>query len=221
MHVLILILVAMVVVIYFATRKSTDAGDQHLATPARLEPAELSGFDAAFHDATQAALQEHGFSYLADFDLPRLTRALPDARAFVRGLSSEDGSVAAMIYQIGGEKVVQRAARVIELRTELDDGTALVTTNTDDPDLPSALARVLDARYAKLDRFRAPPDVDPAVLLGIHKQRVSAKLSGEEPVATRRVKSWPDLVGSLERDAERKRTPPPHEPLDQPSAAAE
>ena len=109
--------------------------------PARSQDFAFRGF--AFYEASQAALQHAGCSMLGDFSLDQAAWTVPGFRTFVRVLRSDDrqtvctiidatpnltgtsGFLKLRFYMTGMHRHYLKA---ISLRTELSDGSFLITT---------------------------------------------------------------------------------------------
>ena len=147
--------------------------------PARSQDFAFRGF--AFYEASQAALQRAGCTMLGDFGLDQPAWTVPGFRTFVRVLRTDDrqtvctiidatpnlagtsGFVKLRFYMAGMHRHYLKA---ISLRTELSDGSFLITTTHADfvkEELPPEILR------------EAVPRATPVpALLKRHRERVAS-----------------------------------------------
>jgi hypothetical protein len=92
---------------------------------------------AEFYRCATAALQAIGFRRLADYVIPDIEAAMPMARSVLRAFLSSDGTIMGAVYDVrfsGWMRLLQWIhvlpwnLNVIEMETELSDGTFVITS---------------------------------------------------------------------------------------------
>jgi hypothetical protein len=174
-----------------ARRSATQArGDGQAALLARADAAAFPHLDLKRYDAFKLAIQKHGFGCLGDFQDVARNRAADSVTAptILRMCASRDGQVVLAYYQtktlppqrwhmlvqgllrlrwisaIRNFRAQAKARQCVEIQTEFNDGSFLVTSNSprapEDGEAPkissdfhapgTPLPRLLDAHLANL-----------------------------------------------------------------------
>ena len=104
-----------------------------------VDAAAYPRLDLRFYDALRDFLRAEGFEYAGDVENLTLTGQMPHMRTFIRAMSGDRGAVIAGFYHVvvrGWQApfqwigLIPRRLQVLDLETELSDGTWVVTTNT-------------------------------------------------------------------------------------------
>jgi hypothetical protein len=181
------------------TQKALYCGEHEfrvVAEPRR----EFRGADFDYYARTQQVLERSGFDCLGDVEDVTTARQFPSMRAFLRVMSGDDGSVMAAIYhvrvsgfirmmQIIG--VVPRQMKMLDLETELSDGSFIVTCNSLGADTTGAVPRVARFQYAR--------ETPPAELLDLHRQQVQQALIRDRGLSPRPARTLDDVIAAQHR----------------------
>ena len=168
----------------------------------RANGADMRGLDRRFYESATAALAAAGFRPLGDVVDATSERAVTWARAVVRVMVREDGTVTAGIYHLkfrGFPRLLQwlgvapRDTRFVSLETELADGTFVTTGNDREINTTSKVPGVARLQLT----VRTPPEV----LLSEHARNLRHVLSckpGVQPLALRTLKEVLESQNRLE-----------------------
>jgi hypothetical protein len=137
--------------------------------------------DGTFYKTNQAALERLGFTLLGDFSLDQAEWTKPGFRAFFRVMSSDDretlGSILdATPYPIGMSALEKfhfyaghkhtRYLKTVSLRTELNDGTFLITATEGDFVVEELPPQILKETVRR--------DTPSSELLKRHRERIAS-----------------------------------------------
>ena len=134
---------------------------------------EIPGLDLDFYDRTEVAFRTQGFTKIADLEDLTATRQFPAMRTFIRSMVGDDGAVQVGIYHLKMRglyrllqtlRIVPRNLKMIDLETEMSDGTFIVTANSLGSDTTGPVPGVA--------RFQHALETGPAALLEAHRQQV-------------------------------------------------
>ncbi|MEM8874799.1 MAG: hypothetical protein AAGD32_11150 [Planctomycetota bacterium] len=158
----------------------------------------LPGVDIRWCNAREAELVEAGFRRLGHLESLAATRQWPSMRSIVRVLVRPDGTSAA-IYDVKVRglmrvfvllRAIPNHIRTVEIETEFDDGTFLLTNNC-------AKVNLMDAPSV-IHRKQHPTDKPVGELLVDHDERLAERLN-QAGVAIRPVRTMRDGIGSQMR----------------------
>ena len=137
------------------------------------DPRDYSGADLGFYERAQKTLERNGFRFLGDVEDVTATREFPQMRSFLRVMSGDEGAVMAAIYHVklrGLFRLMQffgavpKQLKMVDLETELSDGTFIVTCNSKGADTTGAVP--------KIARFQYSIETTPEELLRLHREQI-------------------------------------------------
>jgi hypothetical protein len=163
-------------------------GDLHEYRPATADDFQL--LDRAFYDDATRQLTAHGYRLVRDEVNTTIAAATPGTRVVIRSMLGDGGTNTAFIYHVvmrGKAHVI----KIVELDTELDDGTFLNTANN------AEFERTLG--YPFSDRLQFPSATSALEILEAHRGHLKAVLAGKPGVAPVICKSYDDLRASQDR----------------------
>lgn len=157
-------------------------------------PDDFGWLDIEYYDRSQQELQSLGFRHLADIEVLTATKASPKMRTFLRCLVNHEGSIQAAVYHIrvSGWMTVLTWLRffpknmyIVDLETEFEDGTFLVTTacHRQLPECPG------------IDQLVVPSGTHVRALLDFHRDRLKQAINRDPDARIRFVST---LVEALE-----------------------
>jgi len=153
-----------------------------------------------FYEQMTGELEELGYRKLEDVVDVTIDRTVRWSVAVIRVLLSGDGTTMAGVYHVrfrGFPRLLQwvgalsRRIQVVDLETELSDGSFVTTSNA--PDAGKAL---VDPRVS---RIFLPPYTSPADLQRAHDQHRARVLAALPGVAPRRLAWFKDVCESQDR----------------------
>jgi hypothetical protein len=154
--------------------------------------------DAGFYDQATGQLQSLGFRRLPDFIDTDAEEAAPWGKTVLRPFLSGDGTVMAAVYTVrftGWTRLlvlVMGKIRVIDLETELSDGTFVATSTA------TQAGKTLE--FPGVSRRFFPPTMPAADLLSAHQEHLLGVLAQKEPgVGALVLRSPEDLFASQDR----------------------
>ncbi|MEO6436544.1 MAG: hypothetical protein ABIP55_12405 [Tepidisphaeraceae bacterium] len=187
-----------------------DAADQILTTQKALysglhefrqaDPREFRGADLAFYDNTQKYLERQGFRALGDVEDVTATREFPQMRSFLRVLSGDAGAVTAAVYHVNLRGLfrlmqffgaVPKQLKIIDLETELSDGTFLVTCNFKGADTTGPVPRIT--------RFQYSSETTAEELLRLHREQVEQARRRDAAVVPVLARTLEEVLASQNR----------------------
>ena len=150
-----------------------------------VDAADFPNLDRDFYDVTQDGLETLGFRLLGDRENLTMTKAFPKLRTFVRAMVSEEGTISSYHYHI--QAVTPKGTRdiqILELGSELSDGTFLTTNNS--------LQSAPGTTYSGIDSKRHLAGTSPDELLRDHRERLRAALAARPGLTVTRTASRDD-----------------------------
>jgi len=170
----------------------------HAFAPA--DPAAFRRLDASFYAGLRETLEREGFRFLGDVEDLTITQQSPAMRTFIRVTSGDRGEVMASFYHVRptgmvallqAVGLVPRRIQILDLETELSDGSWLITVNSQGVDttpaeLPISCER-LPLRTPALDQ------------LARHRERVRAALAERPELRPRTVHSMNEALAAQDR----------------------
>ena len=165
-----------------------------------VQPGEIHGLDIPFYDRTQQYFQTQQFRHLGDIEDLTATREFPKMRTFIRVMSGDGGATQVAIYHVKMRgiyrllqtfKVIPKNLKMIDLETELSDGSFMVTANSQGSDTTGAVPGVV--------RFQHPFDTAAADLLKLHREQVEQAIRRDPVVQPVRANTLDDLIASQHR----------------------
>jgi hypothetical protein len=147
-------------------------------------PREFKGADLDFYAKSQKVLERNGFRFLGDVEDVTATAEFPQMRSFLRVFSGDGGAVMAAVYHVnmkGMYRMLQRVGvlpkhlKMVDLETELSDGTFIVTCNSKGADTTGAVPRIA--------RFQYSIESTPEELLKLHREQLQQAMI-REPLLT-------------------------------------
>lgn len=166
------------------------------------DPARFPHLDLQFYDAAARVLEGEGFVRLGDLEDVTNNTAPYSAGAplFIRGLAGDGGRISAGIYHfrtllrrtwrarlLGGGK----SAKIVDLETELSDGTFLTTSN-------AASARSM-TRPSQILADHLPSGCTPLEVLEAHRRRLADYLAEHPDVEVRRITTLEQVLDQAHR----------------------
>ena len=88
---------------------------------------EFPKLNRSFYNKTQRLLETYGFRFIADYEDMATIEGIPKSRVFIRGMLNEDSTIMASI--IHARKNIFMNSKILDLSTEFDDSTFIVTNN--------------------------------------------------------------------------------------------
>ncbi len=167
---------------------------------AAVSAADFGRLDLAFYDRMRSLLEAEGFRYLGDVEDLTITRQSPSLRTFIRAMSGDRGEVMASFYHVKargwmallqGVGLIPRRLKMLDLESELSDGSWVITAN----------ALHLDTTPApeSMDLERLPVRTPAPELLARHRQRLRAALAERPELRARRVDSLNEALAAQDR----------------------
>jgi hypothetical protein len=165
-----------------------------------VRPGEIRGLDLDFYDRTEQFFRAQQFKLLGDMEDVTATREFPKMRTFLRVMSGDGGATQLAFYHLkmrGFYRVLQtfgvlpKNLKMIDLETEMSDGSFIVTANSQGSDTTGAVPRVA--------RFQHPLDTAPGDLLKMHREQVQQACIREPGLQPVRVHTMDDMIASQHR----------------------
>ena len=160
----------------------------------------FAGLDRAFYDRMQAELRARGFRQLADVEDVTMKRLLPSMHSVIRVMLSEDGTIAGGMYHLrvrGWQRLLQvvgviaRRMKIVDLDTELTDGTSITTSDSLGLDRSAEVPGFLKNRLA--------PGTPLDEMLRQHRESVRSVLSARPSVGIVRITNFRKMIASHRR----------------------
>src|SRR5688500_5561608 len=176
------------------TQKALYAEQHEFRT---VRPDEIRGLDLAFYDRTEQFFRSQQFKLLADVEDVTATREFPKMRTFLRVMSGDGGATQLAFYHIkmrGFYRLLQtfgvlpKNLKMIDLETEMSDGTFIVTANSQGSDTTGAVPGVA--------RFQHPLDTPPGDLLKMHREQVQQSCRRDPALQPVRVGTIQEMIAS-------------------------
>jgi hypothetical protein len=147
--------------------------------------------DRGYYDNFRTVFEGYGFRFMGDTENMTLARVFPNMRTLMRRMASADGTIVADCFQA---RLPNRDVKTLDLETELDDGTFLVTANieTQTRETPGIEAR------------RCAYDTPFEELLRLHKERIAKTLRMRPSLTLTQVGSLDDAIAFSRRMHKRK-----------------
>jgi len=150
--------------------------------------------DLYWYEDIERRLRAEGFQMLKDVELLEHNKAFPTAPLFFRVMVSKDGDTMVGFYhywdQAHPRELPTNDIHVVDVETELWDGTFLVTTNMPPQaefDIPPTIDRwLVDER-------------DPAEVVRAHRQHVAHYEKRNEDVRVRTTYTLEDVIAAQQR----------------------
>ena len=165
-----------------------------------VSPSEIRGLDVGFYDRTQAFFQSQQFTLLGDIEDITATREFPKMRTFIRVMSGDGGVTQLAVYHLKMRglyrllqtfKVMPKNLKMIDLETEMSDGSFIVTANSQGSDTTGAVPRVA--------RFQHPLETPAFDLLTLHRDQVEQAMRRDPTLQPVHVNTLEELIASQHR----------------------
>ena len=164
------------------------------------DPRDFPGADLGFYERTQKTLERNGFRFLGDVEDVTATREFPQMRSFLRVMSGDEGALMAAIYHVrlrGLFRLMQffgalpKQLKMVDLETELSDGTFIVTCNSRGADTTGAVP--------KIARFQYSIETTPEELLGLHREQIQQAQIREPGLVPVPARTLNEVLGAQNR----------------------
>ena len=164
-----------------------------------VQPSAFARLDEGFYDAVRNELTREGFTFLGDVENVTASAQMPKMRTFIRAMSGDYGAIIAGCYHVvlrGWQAPLQwlgavpRRLQVLDLETELSDGTWVVTSNTLNLDTTPEQPEVA--------MLRLPLQTPRDELLRTHRERLLAALA-ERDVQVERAFTLDEALAAVDR----------------------
>ena len=168
-----------------------------------VDTKEFQHLDIRYYDRTARVLSVEGFRQLADVE-DRTITATPNGvlmPVLIRSMLAKDGTLAAFMYHPRIKSLTLRAllwllrrlpGKVVDMQTEFDDGTFVVTTN-------AVSAAAIDLPALISAEFM-PANSSPLGIFQRHLTRVAAHAAERPGIRARSIRSHAELVASQNRE---------------------
>lgn len=151
---------------------------------AEVDPASFSADRDALYTRLESEMRALGFTTLGNIENLTLSRIFPGMRTYVRAMVSKDRETIAGIFVIGD-------LCVVEMETELSDGTFFVTNNTEGKDFSSPVEGIY--------RFSLPPTTPVEDLFQQHRRRTTQHREVRPGLDPLRCESLADCIATQQR----------------------
>jgi hypothetical protein len=167
---------------------------------AAVRPGEIRGLDLDYYDRTQQFFATRQFKLLGDVEDVTATNEFPQMRTFVRAMTGDAGATQVAIYHLkmrGWYRLLQtfgvlpKNLKIVDLETELSDGSFIVTANTKESDTTGAVPRVA--------RFQYPLATPPQHLLEHHREQVQQACIRDPSLEAVPVNTLDEMIASQHR----------------------
>jgi len=186
----------------YEQQKTVYSGKHEFMT---VSPRIFPWLDIDYYDNVAARLRRLDFRHLGDVEDKTATLAFPSMRTFVRVLQSADGAVTAGVYQVKPRGftrlftslgLIPRDMRVLDLESELNNGTFLATSN--------GLGLNLTAEVNGITRQLADPATPVEELLRLHRETLGKMCAETSELQALAWRSMEEILASQERMQELK-----------------
>jgi hypothetical protein len=153
-----------------------------------VQPSEFPELDCEFYDRARSWFETRGFRFLGDRENVTLSRIVPSSRTFIRTMVSADGTIVgcACHVKLQNARGFRTEARVIELETELSDGTFVSTSN--------AWAATRNRPVPGIEAERFPEETPADELLRIHGERLASIVESRSHLVDTQLQTIDDVI---------------------------
>ena len=164
------------------------------------DPRDFPGVDLDYYARTQQFLERNGFHLLGDVEDVTATREFPQMRSFLRVMTGDEGAVMAAIYHVKVRGifralqwfgVIPKQLKMVDLETELSDGSYIVSCNSKGADTTGAVPRVA--------RFQYAPETTAEEVLRLHREQLQQAMIREPRLSPVPARTLEEVLASQNR----------------------
>jgi|GEM_PF-1502389 len=147
-----------------------------------VNAADYPGLDHYFYDQTQLSFEGNGFRTLGDLENVTLTKVLPNSRKFRRAMVGPNGDIVASIIHIKSRVANKPDRRLVELQSELSDGSYINTNNSSNATISRSEPRLTHVLCASQTSFEEMIRIHRDARAGVLVSRPTIKITCVENV---------------------------------------